>query len=496
MKTNRIYIVFFAVLFSFNLFSTEIIAQCGDFLGNRTFTHLNNCYSENWVLEFEDNFDGGQMDAQWLSNYPYTNMRGLAVYKLSNLKFVSQSSNTVNSATGVLQILSKAEPTPLTGWKYTNSGLEYESGYNFSSGLIHSKDDLFSYGKYEIRCRIPEGNGHWPAFWIFGKNTPTWQEIDFFEFNFENFPAQNDVIKMNSHYNPISQDDDPNKKSCSRSYSNGTDFSKGFYTYTCIYSPTEIKWYLEGNLIRTVYKYLNFQGVGISCSNLRINTPYIINAAFPPGVLSNLIISNRIALTNVDVASVYEIDYVRYWKNVQPNPCGQNATVTGSFTGNFGTNGNSQKVDYLTFNQNATLYGSSSVAASNKIVIQPNTVIKPTSGNYFHAMIDPNLCGQKLRTRDTTNNNDLEKSLEEKVIIEENIFTIYPNPNTGQFNIELKIDDVNALIEVYDLMGKQVFTQNTNETIKKIDISDQPKGIYLVRITVGIEVFNEKIIYQ
>ncbi len=74
-------------------------------------------------------------------------------------------------------------------------------------------------------------------------------------------------------------------------------------------------------------------------------------------------------------------------------------------------------------------------------------------------------------------------------------FNIYPNPNNGQFNIAIDSDE-STLIEVYDLMGKQVFNSKMNETIKKIDISDQPKGIYLVRITIGNNVFNEKIVYQ
>ena len=57
-------------------------------------------------------------------------------------------------------------------------------------------------------------------------------------------------------------------------------------------------------------------------------------------------------------------------------------------------------------------------------------------------------------------------------------------------------NEANALIEVFDLMGKKVFTQNKASGKTTIDITNQHKGIYLVRITIGDEAFNEKMIYQ
>ncbi len=72
---------------------------------------------------------------------------------------------------------------------------------------------------------------------------------------------------------------------------------------------------------------------------------------------------------------------------------------------------------------------------------------------------------------------------------------IYPNPNNGQFNITIESNGV-TLIEVYDLRGKQVFSGLNSQRKKVIDISAQPKGIYLVRITIDDQVFSKKIIYQ
>jgi hypothetical protein len=78
---------------------------------------------------------------------------------------------------------------------------------------------------------------------------------------------------------------------------------------------------------------------------------------------------------------------------------------------------------------------------------------------------------------------------------ETTLFRIYPNPNNGRFTITIENKE-SALIEVYDVMGKQVFIENTNEARRKINISNQPKGIYMVNITVGNNLFTEKVIYQ
>ena len=72
---------------------------------------------------------------------------------------------------------------------------------------------------------------------------------------------------------------------------------------------------------------------------------------------------------------------------------------------------------------------------------------------------------------------------------------IFPNPNNGQFYTSFDIDE-GANIEIYNLMGKLVLSLGSIETVRLVDISDQPKGIYLVKIKIGNDVFNEKIVYQ
>ena len=45
-------------------------------------------------------------------------------------------------------------------------------------------------------------------------------------------------------------------------------------------------------------------------------------------------------------------------------------------------------------------------------------------------------------------------------------------------------------------VGTNMIEDSLFYTVKKIDISDQPKGIYFVKVSIGDKVFNEKIVYQ
>jgi beta-glucanase (GH16 family) len=488
MKKIKIYIIFLI-----GLFTIDGVAQCTALfptpvgLGGPI-----NCYSGPWILEFEDDFSNGVLDSEkwttlfnWGQAIPRDPSKSeLNLYLSKNVDFVNTSTNSVNSASGVLQLKSKAESN---------------HGYDFSSGMVSSKNASFGYGKYEIRCKIPPGKGHFPAFWTFGSNTPTWQEIDFFEFNFESGLDENDIVKTNTHYNSISQQNNSDKYSCGADWSNGTDFSKSFNTFTVIYSPYEVTWYVNNIEIRKVRKYFNVGLNPVSCQYLQTLTPYLINKAFPVGQPSYLIINSRIGHVNAVVPNKFEIDYVRYWKQAPTNSCGKDATVRGVFSG-----APSVSVDNIIFKDNAILSGIASVVAREQIRILPNFLAKPTENNYFSAKINPLICNGSSRSSNNEGNDGQGYSIiennvtpDENILLKDDIiFNIYPNPNNGQFTLELNNNEEKASVVVYDLMGKIVYSKNSGQNIQKIDISEQAKGIYFVRVSIGEQVFNEKVIYQ
>ena len=74
------------------------------------------------------------------------------------------------------------------------------------------------------------------------------------------------------------------------------------------------------------------------------------------------------------------------------------------------------------------------------------------------------------------------------------LVNIYPNPNNGQFRVDIEDGEATASIEVFDFMGKKVFDKTSSGNKFIIDITDQARGIYFVKVTIGDEVFNEKIV--
>ncbi len=64
---------------------------------------------------------------------------------------------------------------------------------------------------------------------------------------------------------------------------------------------------------------------------------------------------------------------------------------------------------------------------------------------------------------------------------------LFPNPNKGVFTIKSSVDNRQSLVEVYNMLGEKVYTASLNPsnggTLNSIDISNQPAGIYLYRVS-------------
>ena len=58
--------------------------------------------------------------------------------------------------------------------------------------------------------------------------------------------------------------------------------------------------------------------------------------------------------------------------------------------------------------------------------------------------------------------------------------SIYPNPFTNVFSVN---SDARGSIVVYDVMGKIIKTKNLDLGITKLDLSNYPGGIYIMKVT-------------
>ena len=75
--------------------------------------------------------------------------------------------------------------------------------------------------------------------------------------------------------------------------------------------------------------------------------------------------------------------------------------------------------------------------------------------------------------------------------------SVYPNPNSGVFTIDMKNNRNAAVIKVFSVLGEEVkrmhYTGRNNITV---DLSKQPKGVYYVQISTAEKTTTKKIIIE
>ena len=81
--------------------------------------------------------------------------------------------------------------------------------------------------------------------------------------------------------------------------------------------------------------------------------------------------------------------------------------------------------------------------------------------------------------RGLVDNNDVEESVCDET---EDEVMLYPNPNNGRFRVELNDTGDLAELSVYDNKGVLVNSQKFTDVID-VDISSNPAGVYLLRIS-------------
>ncbi len=139
--------------------------------------------------------------------------------------------------------------------------------------------------------------------------------------------------------------------------------------------------------------------------------------------------------------------------------------------------------------------------AGQNIIISPGTHFK--EGSMVHARIvtDGIFCDQPLKAATDTQPTD--PSLRSVINFPENKdvssdafnVLVYPNPTNASITLVLSEPAVNAMIEVYGLLGERVLTKEiSGSSLYELELSSQPQGIYLVKISNGNSVVLKKII--
>ena len=59
---------------------------------------------------------------------------------------------------------------------------------------------------------------------------------------------------------------------------------------------------------------------------------------------------------------------------------------------------------------------------------------------------------------------------------------VYPNPASGELNIQTGNDIEYMVVEIYNTDGKKMYSGKVNSSYMKIDVSRYETGLYLIKI--------------
>jgi beta-glucanase (GH16 family) len=125
--------------------------------------------------------------------------------------------------------------------------------HNQTSTMTAANGQTFRYGYFETRMKFDIGPYMWPAFWLNGEYGQSsggrFMELDIFEYvnagGYGLYGTLHDWLKTNG-----STQDQVHDGNNLLSVPQGTDFTQ-YHTYGCLWTSTTIKWYFDGQLVRT-----------------------------------------------------------------------------------------------------------------------------------------------------------------------------------------------------------------------------------------------------
>lgn len=209
-----------------------------------------------YTLVWQDEFSGSSLD---LSTWNQEVGNGNGGWGNNELEYYTSSTKNTFLSNGNLVIEARKESL---------------LGFNYSSGRMTTRaKKQFTFGRIDIRAKLPVGKGIWPALWTLGANIgevswPACGEIDIMEL-IGTYPSR---VYGTMHWKPVSGASI--NKGGSIDLPSG-DFSKAFHVFSIIWEKDKISWLLDDNL------YLTLTKADVGDANYPFNAPhfFIFNVA-------------------------------------------------------------------------------------------------------------------------------------------------------------------------------------------------------------------------
>lgn len=227
-------------------------------------------------LIWDDEFHGNQLDtSKWyaVNNQGGNQQQGCCLgYTYSSLI----SPNQLQVHDGMLTISTERNST---------NGKAYRTGAITTETMSDTPTFTFTYGRLDIRAKLPTGRGVWPAMWLLTgpATTNASDEIDMMEM----LGQDPHTIYMVNHYSG-------GKDYCSFT---GPDYSQDFHVFSLDWEPNKMTWSVDGQVLCSVTHHIPVQAMYI-----------IINTALSDGQWGYPVNGSTL------LPQTFDINYVRAYK--------------------------------------------------------------------------------------------------------------------------------------------------------------------------------------
>ncbi len=171
----------------------------------------------------------------------------------------------------------------------------------------------------------------------------------------------------------------------------------------------------------------------------------------------------------------------------QTSGCATNISITTNVTGI-----DNKQASQSILATNTINFGASAIYHAPTVILKPSFNAK--AGSTVRIYTDG--CTNTFVARQSQNATVYNNSANTKTVFEKqvNVIAISPNPSYGIFKISLN-EVSEGKIEILDLYGFTVYESDfKNQTDFEMNLQDRPKGIYIVKVFSGEQVFTSKII--
>ncbi len=193
---------------------------------------------DNYVLVWADEFDasGAVCNENWFHQTQIPTPGGW--FNGEEQHYTDRLDNSFVEG-GFLNITAKRE-------EFTDQGLTR----SYTSARLNSKF-AFTYGRVDVRAKLPAGSGTWPAIWMLGQNVNEPGGYWFDEFGTTNWPATGeiDIMEHFGNDNAVIHGSIHTPSSFGATVNTGTvnnpDFDTEFHDYSIIWDENEIQFLVD-----------------------------------------------------------------------------------------------------------------------------------------------------------------------------------------------------------------------------------------------------------